>query len=264
MSIYRRKDSDSKVWHINFRTPDGKRIRQSAGTENKREAQELHDKLKAQYWREQKLNEELPPEPERYTWEQAVVRWLNEQSHKKSLVDDKANLRWLHDKLHGLHLDEITKTVIEDLKAQKIATNVSNATVNRMLAVLRGILNRAVNEWEWLDKSPHVRLLAEPTRRIRWLTQEEAAALLDELPEHLADMMLFTLATGLRESNVTQLEWSQIDMQKHCAWIHADQAKSAKPIGVPLNTQAMTVIRKQIGKNKTFVFTYNRHSAPCF
>jgi len=41
-------------------------------------------------------------------------------------------------------------------------------------------------------------------------------------------MAIFTLATGLRESNVTQLEWSQIDMQKKIAWIYADQSKSGK------------------------------------
>ncbi len=41
-------------------------------------------------------------------------------------------------------------------------------------------------------------MLQEPTRRIRFLTREEAQRLLDELPEHLADMSAFTLATGLR------------------------------------------------------------------
>ncbi len=79
---------------------------------------------------------------------------------------------------------------------------------------------------------------------------------MSELPPHLAAMMQFTLATGLRESNVTQLEWSQVDMKKQCAWIHADQVKTNKSIAVPLNTDAMRVIRQQIGKNETFVFTY--------
>jgi len=42
------------------------------------------------------------------------------------------------------------------------------------------------------------------------------------LPTHLAAMARFTLATGLRESNVLQLEWQQVDMQRHVAWIHPD------------------------------------------
>ena len=45
-------------------------------------------------------------------------------------------------------------------------------------------------------------------------------------------------------------------MQRRCAWIHADQAKGNKAIAVPLNKDAMAVIRQQIGKHRTHVFTY--------
>ena len=69
-------------------------------------------------------------------------------------------------------------------------------------------------------------------------------------------MARFSLATGLRESNVTQLEWSEVDLQRRCAWIHADQAKAGKSIAVPLNDDAMAVLRSQISKHETNVFTY--------
>ena len=62
-----------------------------------------------------------------------------------------------------------------------------------------------------------VRWLKEPTRRIRFLTREEAQRLLAELPEHLADMAAFSLATGLRASNVTGLQWSQVDVVRRLA-----------------------------------------------
>ncbi|MDD5227340.1 MAG: site-specific integrase [Methylococcales bacterium] len=231
--------------------PNGKRIQQSAGTDNKQQAQELHDTLKAQLWRESKLGEKP-----KYSWEQAVIRWMTEQSHKRSLIDDKRIFNWLHDYLHGVTLESITKVKIEQIKQVKIDTGVTNATVNRMLALLRSVLNRAEKEWEWIDKSPHVRLLPEEQGRVRWLTFEESERLLAELPEHLAAMARFTLATGLRASNVSGLEWSQIDMQRRCAWIYADQAKGKKSIAVPLNNDALTVIRSQIGKHPDFVFTY--------
>jgi len=48
-------------------------------------------------------------------------------------------------------------------------------------------------------------LLPEPTRRIRWLTHEEATRLLAELPEHLQAMVRFGLETGLRKANVPGL-----------------------------------------------------------
>jgi len=40
------------------------------------------------------------------------------------------------------------------------------------------------------------------------------------------------------------------------AWVHPDQAKARKAIGVPLNAEAVLVIRKQIGQHPTRVFTY--------
>ncbi len=122
--------------------------------------------------------------------------------------------------------------------------------------MVRSILNSAKDNWEWLDTVPKVKLLPEPKKRLRWLTQEEANLLLTELPEHLKAMARFTLVTGLRESNVTGLQWSQLDMQRCCAWIHADQAKAEKAIGIPLNDEAMEVIRLQKGKHDTYVFTY--------
>jgi integrase len=133
---------------------------------------------------------------------------------------------------------------------------VSNGTVNRTLALLRSILNRAKQDWEWLDSTPSVRLLPENSTRVRWLSHEESGRLIHELPEHLKSMMRFTLSTGLRESNVTGLQWDQIDMQRHCAWIHAEQAKGNKAIAVPLNNDALAVIQQQIGKHSTHVFTY--------
>jgi hypothetical protein len=57
-----------------------------------------------------------------------------------------------------------------------------------------------------LERAPHVRMLREPTRRIRFLTHAEAKRLLSELPEHLADMAAFSLATGLRAANGSGME----------------------------------------------------------
>ena len=247
MSIYKRKET----WWIQFTAPDGRRVQQTAGTQIKQEAQELHDQLKAEAWRVKNLG--VKP---RYTWQETVIRWLNEQSHKKSLKDDKGHLRWLNKYLNDRHLDEINKTMIDGIKQVKKASGASNATVNRVLALIRSILNCAKNDWEWLDSVPSIKLLPEPQKRLRWLSQNEAANLLNELPKHLEAMARFTLATGLRESNVTGLQWSQLDMQRRCAWIHADQSKSKKAIAVPLSEDALEVIQQQIGKHDSHVFTY--------
>ncbi len=43
---------------------------------------------------------------------------------------------------------------------------------------------------------------------------------------------------------MVQLEWSQIDSNCRCAWIHADQAKARKAIAVPLNDDALQVLQE--------------------
>ena len=88
------------------------------------------------------------------------------------------------------------------------------------------------------------------SRRIRWLTLPEAERLLAELPVHLADMAQFSLETGLRRSNVTGLQWSQVDLVRKVAWIHPDQAKARKAITVPLSDTAVAVLRRQVAKKK--------------
>jgi integrase len=240
------------TWWIDFVTPSGQRVRRSAGTADKGLAQELHDKLKAESWRIDRLGERP-----RRTWNEAVVRWLKEASHKATIGMDRAHLRWLDRYLGGKYLDEISRSLVDRISDARLAEGVRNATVNRTLEILRAILRKSVHEWEWLDRAPRVRMLKEPTRRVRFLTREEADRLLAALPKHLADMAAFSLATGLRRSNVTGLLWTQVDLVRRLAWIHPDQAKARKAIAVPLNREAVLIIRRQEGKHPTHVFSFN-------
>src|SRR3954469_22025880 len=110
---------------------------------------------------------------------------------------------------------------------------------------------KAVDRQLFACRVPKVRMLPEPKRRVRWLNREEADRLVAALPEHLAAMARFSLETGLRRSNVTGLEWSQVDLARRTAWIHPDQAKGKKAIAVPLSATAVALIRAQTGKHST-------------
>ena len=97
----------------------------------------------------------------------------------------------------------------------------------------------------------------EPKKRIRFLTRIEADRLIRELPEHLASMARFALATGLRMNNVVRLTWTQVNVEQRLAWIHPDQSKTGNAIGVPLNSDAIGVLQSQYGKHQEYVFTYD-------
>lgn len=247
MSLFKRKDSSS--WWVKI-IIDGRKIQRSAGTDDKVKAQEFHDRLKAQMWEQHRLG--VKP---RRSWKDAVVRWLSETSEKATHHEDKRKLIWLHVFLGELMLDEITLDVIDEIKAAKLK-EATKGTTNRYLALVRSILLRARDEWEWVDKVPKVRLFKETASRERSLTREEACRLLDELPPHQRDVVLFALATGLRQMNVLKLEWSQIDLERRHAWIHAAQSKNRRPIAIPLNETAYTVLTRQMGKHPSRVFTF--------
>jgi integrase len=243
------KRPSSQYWWYRFTAPDGTTIRQSAKTADKRKAQELADKHKAQLWDQIKLGHRP-----QYLWEDAVIKWMNE-TQKKSVNDDLVIFRYLDPFLSGTALSDITRDKVETVITDKLG-HATPSRVNRITALIRAVLRKAERECGWIDKAPAIRRLKEDSKRIRWITRQEVNRICNELPEHLEAMVRFSLATGLRESNVTGLAWNQIDMQRKVAWIHPDQAKAKKAIGVPLNDDAISVIKTQIGKHHHYVFTY--------
>ena len=101
----------------------------------------------------------------------------------------------------------------------------------------------------WLKEKSHKATVKGDVNLLRWLDpflsgQDLATitrATLDgiaELPEHLADMVAFSLGTGLRAANVTGLQWNQVDLARQLAW--------------------MALVRKQVGKHSTYVFSFRR------
>ena len=161
------------TWHVHFFTPDGKRIRQSTGTVDKKEAQEFHDRLKASIWR----TEQLGDKPDR-TWQEAVIKYLEETDYKASRDKDLQMLKWLNRFFRDKLLSDITRSEIQrvaqikcdeklvgrkrvgGIKGKLVKGKIKKtekATVNRYLALIRAILNKAEQEWEWIDKAPKLK-----------------------------------------------------------------------------------------------------------
>ncbi|MGH9433893.1 MAG: tyrosine-type recombinase/integrase [Terriglobia bacterium] len=246
MSLYKRGEH----WWVRFTSPRGQRIRRPTGTADRQAAQEYHDRLKAEIWRVEQLGERP-----QYTWNEAALKWLKETPHKATHEQDRSVLRWLDPYLGGKLLSEINRELLLQISEVKVK-EASEATANRHLGLIRAILRKARDEWEWLERIPKIHLYTLKNKRVRWITREEADTLLSYLPPHQVAMARFALATGLRQRNVRQLEWSQVDLHKGIAWIHPDQAKARKAIGVPLNAEALSVLRGCLGQHAKFVFTY--------
>lgn len=277
MSIFRR----GETWYASFTLPDGKRFKQSLGTKDKRQATELHDKLKAEAWRVSKLGE-CPG----MTFEEACVRWLEEKANKKSLDDDKSRISFWLKHFSGMQLKDISErhiyAAIQKMTNRRHEENwrlmaeaaakrgkqppayvpklASTATKATHLAFIKALLRTAERDWKMLDKAPIVKVPQPKNKRIRWLEPHEAKRLIDECPEPLKSVVEFALATGLRRSNIINLEWKQIDMQRRVAWINPEDAKAGRAIGVALNDTACRVLKKQIGNHQQWVFVYRQSS----
>lgn len=243
MSLIKR----GKTWWIDFTTPGGNRIRCSAKTTVKREAREFHDKIRRDAWERDRLGIQSGR-----TWDDAAVKWVKTTKDRPSYQKNLSQLRWLHPYLAGLSLDSITQGVIEEIAAIK-EEQTSGATANRILAVISVVLHNAC-KWEWIARVPHIERYKENEKRIRWLTKAEYKRLEVALPDYLKSLVKFSVATGLRQGNVKNLEWSQVSLENKLAWIHPDQSKSKKPIGVPLNGDAISVLESMKGKHESLVF----------
>ena len=197
-----------------------------------------------------------PPSPAR-TWIEAAERWQQDGTHKKQTTrdDDARILEWLCTRWASRPLSSLDESVIADALTDRAKSGLGPRSVNRYAEVIRAVL-RAARRWRWLDYVPHIRMQQRPPRRVRFLTHEQAAELVRELPPHLAAVVGFSLQTGLRKSNVLGLTWSQVDLSIPAAWIHADQAKAKRAIAVPLSPTAVRILTAERGKHRVYCFTY--------
>lgn len=231
----------------------GQRTRRSAGTTSRKEAQELHDKLKSEVWKEIKLGERP-----RRTFDQAALRWLEEKAHKKSLSDDADKIVFFKQQLTGKYLDEITR----DLVSEMLSGFKTPATKNRHVALIRAILRRARDVWEWIDRVPALQTYVEPKGRLDFLTREQFNALAKVLPEPWRSAAIVAVSTGLRRANVFGMRWDNVDLERGVTWVDAPHAKGGRGIPVPLNDDALAAIRLQLNKHKELVFAgHKRMSA---
>jgi len=247
MSLYRRQGSPN--WWVKI-SIDGQPIYKTTGTADKALAREYHDKLKADLW----LKKRLGVKPKRY-WHEAVARYLDETTDKRTHLEDIVKLRWIDGYLGNLALDEITLQVIDDVKAAKLK-EVKKTTVNRYLALIRAILRKSQNEWGWVDKVVFIKLYKEPRGRERSLTKQQFSQLMQELPAHMQDIVLFAAVTGLRQGNISNMQWSWVDLETGYLTVPADSSKNGSPIPVYLESTAREIILKQKGNHPRNVFTY--------
>ena len=124
----------------------------------------------------------------------------------------------------------------------------SPAGVNRHLAALSHVYTVAVREWGWLEDSPMRRVsrLQEPRGRVRFLNDDERAALLEACKKSeealLYPVVLVALSTGARQGEILNLRWGAIDLDRKV--IRLENTKNNERRALPLAGPALGEMKR--------------------
>ncbi len=143
-----------------------------------------------------------------------ATRYLAASRDKRTLKVIRWHVRMLNAHIGDFDINQVHDATLKPFIASRLAAGVSATTVNRSLEIVRTILHHAARVYRdhdgrpWLAGLPPCITLLPTSPRLPFpLTWEEQDRLFPLLPAHLGRMVLFTVNTGLRDSNVCGLQW---------------------------------------------------------
>jgi len=209
MELYRQKKS--KFWHVTYTDKDGRRVRRSTKTEDRRLAEEIalkwvNDTILEQHWGVK------PPVP----FNDCLLRYaaLHKRDHAKSFkASTFYRLNTLTKHFGGMIANDIDELAIRKFINVRREV-IQSGTVRKEVSTLMAILNLAVADG-YLDKAPKSPKLKKAPSRMRWLTYDEEDRLCDSVSfraRHLVPLIRLACDTGGRRSELLNLDWKYVDL----------------------------------------------------
>lgn len=129
-------------------------------------------------------------------------------------------------------LNRIDSYTIEAYKAKRINDKRKPKTINNELGLIRHMLNKA-KEWNYLDKTPTIKMLKLPNKAIRFLSKEELDKILSSASLWLKTIIILLVNTGIRKGELLSLKWEDVDFERKQILIHASKTNNYRII--PMN-----------------------------
>jgi integrase len=161
-------------------------------------------------------------------------------------------------------LSAINQLAIEQYISRRISYGVQKSTINRELACLKKMLNKAI-DWQYLDENParKVKLFSEKDNlKERVPTLEEEAKLLESCRESLGTIVLTAIHTGMRRAEILNLKWEDVNLEKR--EIKVRKTKSGRIRTVPFNETLflrLSMLKKEKG-NSSYLFHNSQTGQP--
>ncbi len=207
MGVFRKNGA----WRIDY-CVNGRRHREKIGT-HKRLAEVILAKKRVQIIEGKYLD---IVRDEKITFRNFANTFIETHAkvNKKSWESDVHRLKVLNPFFGDRYLYHVTTMDVEKYKAERIKT-VKPATVNRELALLKVIFNKAVH-WGILNRvNPVQRVskLKENNERLRFLSKEEILKLCEHCKGEMLALVKFAVNTGMRRGEIMALTWGRIPLQ---------------------------------------------------
>ena len=151
--------------------------------------------------------------------------------------------------IRPLYIEEYVEYLVNEVKWAPY-------TVNRSLQTLSSLFIFAINR-EYLEKNPlsGIKKLPVPEKEYpEYFTREELEEIWKTVDPYWIEFLQFLYRTGLRVSELINLKWERVYLDKKPPEIRILATKTGKYRIVPLSPTANIIIKNQIGKHSDFVF----------
>ena len=155
---------------------------------------------------------------------------------------------------------------VEQYKKARRDGGAASATVNRDIACLRNMMNKAV-DWSYLEVNPiaKVKLLSEDNEVMWVLSPEEEVRLLKECgkvrqrkgAKYLRDLVEFALYSGMREGEIFGLRRVNVHLREN--YLLATDTKTHQDRPVPINGTMREILQRRMEKPGSF-FVFCNHN----
>lgn len=244
-----------EMWWMSF-VHEGRQIRRSTGTSDKRLAEAILGKIRGQIVEGRFFDK---PKEESHTFEELMERYLTEHAARRA---NRQREQYCVNNLKAFFgnpdLRHITPKRIVTYKNNRFADGVKPATINRELTTLKKAFNLARREWEWCTDNPvcRVSMERENNTRDRWLTPEEEKRLLASALPWFREVTVFALNTGMRMGEITALTWAGVDLFRRTVTIF--RSKNGERRTIPINETVLSLLKQKHSNrnsNTDLVFT---------
>lgn len=242
MSLYRR--AGSPFWQYDF-TVNGIRFRGSTGETGKREAAKVEDDQK-------QAARQLGKRPQEWTIQMLCEVYWSERAKDRvsasTILGQLASIRRHIGK--DRKLSSITNSTLMDYRAARRGEGLKAHSVNREITILRAAMRHVADIHEVAVPSlKWSRLLSEePSPREIYLTFEEWGRLLDAAHPSIKPILICAVTTGLRKSNILNLDWSQVNLSARRITLKVKGDKNHQPRITAMLLAALSMIPNRKGR----------------